>query len=104
MSKKKFVKFFFIFSVFIVIILLFFNKSYKKNKNKMAEDITEEPIYNSNIIKDVEYTTRDKDGNEYFIKAVEGEIDFANANIIFLTDVYALVKLKNSETVTIFSD
>ena len=84
MSKKKFVQIFFIFSLFIVIIFFIFNKSYKKDKNKIAQDSIEEPIYNSNIIKDVEYTTRDKDGNEYFIKAVEGEIDFANANIIFV--------------------
>ena len=104
MSKKKFVKIFFIFSVFIIIIFFIFNKSYKKDKNEIVEDSIEEPIYNSNIIKDVEYTTIDKDGNEYFIKAVEGEIDFANSNIIFLTDVFALIKLKNSETVTIFSD
>ena len=104
MSKKKFVKFFFIFSVFIVIILLFFNKSYKKNKNKIAEDITEEPIYNSNIIKDVEYTTKDKNGNEYFITAREGEIDFSSPNIIFLTEVYALIKLTDRNEVTILSD
>ena len=88
----------------IVIIFFIFSKSYKKDENKIVEYSEEEPVYNSNIIKDVEYTTRDKDGNEYFIKAAEGEIDFANANVIFLTDVYALIKLENSETVTIFSD
>ena len=26
-------------------------------------------FYNSNIIKDVKYSTKDKDGNEYIIKA-----------------------------------
>ena len=46
--------------------------------------------------------SKDKDGNEYLIKAAEGEIDFANANIIYLTDVNALVKLEKSETVTSF--
>ena len=104
MSKKKIFKIFFIFSALIVIIFFIFNKSYKKDENKIVEFSMEEPVYNSNIIKDVEYTTKDKDGNEYFIKAAEGEIDFANANIIFLTDVNALIKLENSETVTIFSD
>ena len=34
-------------------------------------------IYNSNIIKDVNISTKDKDGNEYIIKAEEGEIDFS---------------------------
>ena len=99
MSKKNFVKIFLLFSMFIIIIFLIFNKLNKKDKNKIVEYSTEEPVYNSNIIKDVEYTTIDKDGNEYFIKAVEGEIDFANSNIIFLTDVYALIKLENSENI-----
>ncbi len=104
MSKKKFVKIFFILSLFLLIIFLIFNTFNKKEKNKIIENSIEDPIYNSNIIKDVEYTTKDKDGNEYFIRAAQGEIDFSNTNIIYLTDVYALVKLESSEFVTIFSD
>ena len=104
MSKKKFVKIFFIFSIFFLAIYFIFNNFFQKDEGIVYKNSIEEPIYNSNIIKDVEYTTRDKDGNEYFIKAEEGEIDFANANIIFLTNVYALIKLENSESVTIFSD
>ena len=33
---------------------------------------------NSNIIKDVNYTSKDTDGNEYIINAIEGEIDLSN--------------------------
>ena len=104
MRKKKIVKIFFILFISFLFIFFIFIKFYKNDKNTIVENSIEDPVYNSNIIKDVEYTTKDKDGNEYFIKAAEGEIDFANANIIYLTDVYALVKLENSETVTIFSD
>tara|TARA_Y100000768_G_scaffold344345_1_gene290534 strand:+ start:273 stop:845 length:573 start_codon:yes stop_codon:yes gene_type:complete len=104
MRKKKIVKIFFILFISFLVIFFIFIKFYKNDKNKIVENSIEDPVYNSNIIKDVEYTTKDKDGNEYFIKAAEGEIDFTNANIIYLTDVYALVKLENSETVTIFSD
>ena len=70
----------------------------------MIKEVKEDISNNSNIIKNVEYTTKDKDGNEYFISAEEGEIDFSNSNIIFLTNVYSLIKLNNSENVTIFSD
>ena len=59
--------------------------------------IEEEVIYNSNIIKDINYTSRDLRGNEYILVAKEGEIDLNNSYIIFLTDVTANIKLaKNS--------
>ena len=35
--------------------------------------------------------------------ASEGEIDFSNSNIIFLTDVNATIILKNSNVITISS-
>ena len=104
MNKKKILNFFFLFSIFFLIVFFIFNKFYKKNKNKITKTSQNEIVYNSNIIQDVEYTTKDKDNNEYYIKASQGEIDFANSNIIFLTDVYALIKLENSEIVTIISD
>ena len=81
-----------------------YSKYFQRNKSSIVEEVKEDTIYNSNIIKDVKYTTKDSDGNEYLIKALEGEIDFSNPNIIYLTTVYALIKLNNSEEVTIFSD
>ena len=104
MSKKNIVKIFFILFLCFLISLFLIIKSYKKDKNKIIKNSSEDLIYNSNIIRDVEYTTKDKDNNEYFIKALEGEIDFTNPSIIYLTNVYALIKLENSETVRIFSD
>ena len=104
MNKKKYVKIFFTLFVFLLIISLIYINFNKSNK-KEALNISQENItYNTNIIKNVEYTTKDKDNNEYLIKADQGEIDFANSNIIYLTEVYALIKLENSENVTIFSD
>jgi len=67
--------------------------------------IEEEVIYNSNIIKDINYTSRDLRGNEYILVAKEGEIDLNNSDIIFLTDVTANIKLaKNSELIVITSN
>ena len=72
---------------------------------KISSTFKEEPIYNSNIIKDINYTSRDIKGNEYIIIAKEGEIDLNDNDIIFLTDVTAYIKLvKNSELITITSN
>ena len=62
MFLKKFIKIFFIlfiiFFVLYIISLKFFIKDEKKITNNENEDI----IYNSNLIENVEYTTRDADG------------------------------------------
>ena len=104
MLNKKFVKFFLIFLLFIIINLLIYFKFLKNEKNEETKEETTEINYNSNLIKDVKYSTKDQDGNEYLIKAKEGEIDFSNPNIIFLKDVDAQIQLNNSDKVTIVSD
>ena len=60
--------------------------------------------YNSNIIKDVNYTSIDSKGNKYKINAKIGEIDINNTDIIFLTNVKAKIELQNSNIIKIFSD
>ena len=78
----------------------------KEKESLIQSDINsaEETLYNSNIIKDVNYVSKDAKGNEYIIDATEGEIDLQNSNIIYLTDVRAFIKLTNSNNVTITSD
>ena len=104
MNKKKFVKIFFVFLFTIISIGTYYYKFYENKKIEIVKDDSGDNIYNSNIIEDVEYSTKDNNGNDYFITAKKGEIDFSNPNIIFLTEVYALIKLNNSEKVTILSD
>ena len=96
--------------IIILILILFFTiffsfkKIFKKNEKIIAETtVKEEDVYNSNIIKDVRYVSRDTGGNEYIVTASKGEIDFSNTNIIFLTDVYATITLKNSNLISISS-
>ena len=104
MYNKKFVRIFFIFLILGITFIFIYLKFLKNNNIKVIQEDSEEINYNSNLIKDVEYSTKDKDGNEYLIKAEEGEIDFSNSNIIFLKKVYALIKLIDSEEITIVSD
>ena len=104
MYYKKYVRIFLIFIFFTILILFIYLKFFNKNNVKVIKEENTEINYNSNLIKDVEYSTKDKDGNEYLIKAEEGEIDFSNSNIIFLKNVYAIIYLVDSEAVTILSD
>ena len=94
-----------------VIVYLKFFKISEEVKLKLEEikkteeaEETEETIYSSNIIKDVNYSTKDQDGNEYTISALQGEIDYSNPNILYLTTVRAIIKLKSSEIITITSN
>ena len=98
------VLFFFILVVFGTFLYIYSGIIKKgevvKEKINQPEDIN----YNSNIIKDVSYTSKDNDGNEYIINASKGEIDYSNTNIIYLTDVNALIKLNNSNNIRITSN
>ena len=104
MFKKKIVKIFSSFFFLLLFFLAIYFKFYKNNEIVETKKEDSNIIYKSNIIEDVEYKTKDKDGNEYIIKAKQGEIDFSDSNIIFLTRVYALIKLIDSEQITIVSD
>ena len=105
MKKKNIL---FVLIVFLVISLLIIYLKYSKDSKeeiitKIEEEVKEEP-YKSNIMENVNYSSKDIRGNEYTVNAVKGEIDYDNPNIIFLTDVKAVVKLTNSNNVTITSD
>ena len=110
MKKKKILKILLILSL-IIITWFIYSEYFKKDKNLLSKqvnpttNIKEDTIYNSNIIKDINYTSRDLKGNEYILVAKEGEIDLNNSDIIFLTDVTAYIKLvKNSELIVITSN
>ena len=110
MKKKNFLKTILIITL-IIICWFFYSEYFKKDKSKLSKpvnpttEIEEEAIYNSNIIKDINYTSKDLKGNEYILVAKEGEIDLDNNDIIFLTDVKAYIKLvKNSELIVITSN
>jgi len=105
MLNKKIGKIFLVIFLILIGFYFFYSKFFTKDKITKAEiEEIEENLYNSNVINDVSYTTKDANGNEYLIKALIGEIDFNNSQIIYLTKVQALIKLKNSNLITITSD
>ncbi len=109
MDVKKIVKIFLFFVILISLLYLFYYKFYKIERNiTISQPIDNSsdtnPSYNSNIIEDVNYKSTDAQGNEYIISAKRGEIDYSEPNILFLTDVTALIKLKSSDRIEIVSD
>ena len=105
MRRERVVKIFLIFLLILFISLWIYSKYFKKVEVvETLEQVTKDTIYSSNIMENVNYSSKDLDGKEYIISAIQGEIDYANPNIIFLTQVKALIKLKSSETITITSE
>ena len=105
MKKNKIVKIFFIFFIIFAIFLIYLKFFKTENKIiKKEQIIVEKEVYSSNIIENVNYSTKDADQNEYLITALKGEIDYTNPNIIYLTNVKAEIKLNNSDNIIIVSD
>ena len=109
--KKKII-IFTIVVLFLIIINHFFLKNLDNdqlnNSNKNLElEIDNEEIekqtYSSNVLENINYSSIDPEGNEYTIIASEGEIDIKNNQTIFLKNVKASIKLKNSDIILISS-
>ena len=98
----------FIFIIILAVSFFFIYSNYfqkEKNNQNINLESEEEISTNSNIIKDIKYSSKDLKGNEYIILADEGEIDLDNSDIIFLKNVKAFINLiEKNETITVVSD
>ena len=106
MRKKNLIKIILIFLFLFLAIFIYsrFNTNKILTQNQTTETENEEVIYSANIIKEVNYVSTDLKGNQYIINASQGEIDLKNNDIIFLTDVNAIIKLKDKNDVKITSE
>ena len=105
MIDKHIGKIIFIILFSIIFLIVINSKIFeKKDTTLIKPQELKNEVYSSNKISDVKYTTKDADGNEYIITATEGEIDYTNTNIIYLTNIEATIKLINSDDISITSD
>lgn len=105
MRGKKILKILVILIILLTSSIWIYSKFLKKPKIvETFEETQEDTGYSSNTMENVNYSSKDSDGKEYIITALQGEIDYANPSTIYLTKVKALIKLKNSENVTITSE
>ena len=103
MVVKKILKILLILLIVFTLFIIYSKYFKKKEIVQINQQELKEEVYSSNILKDVRYTTKDADGNEYIITATEGEIDYSNSSFIYLTNIKALIKLINSDDITITS-
>ena len=90
--------------VISIAVIFYFNNQKEKKVNLEDKISPETEIQKSNIIENVEYSSKDSRGNEYIIRAEEGEIDVDASNIIYLKNVSAIIFLNNSYKILITAD
>ena len=106
---KKTVAQLFLTSVIIVIFLVIFYKYFNQEKSTKKIDSIEKKTSKSlneksNLIKGIEYFSKDDSGSIYNINAESGKINDDNPDIIFLKNVKAKISTLNSQDIFIQSD
>ena len=92
-----------ILPVSLILIYFYLDRSINKTQDTSENILEDNEVYNSNIIKNVNYSSKDLNGNQYIINADEGEIDISDPNVIYLKNVKGLIKLTNGNKITISS-
>jgi len=109
MYKKIIIQFLLLIALFGIIISVFF-LYFNEDKNQKETNIKTSKIIKSEIdnetgtlIKDINYSFSDSSGNYYELFSEIGIIDIKNSDTIFMTNVKALIYLKNSPPIKIVS-
>ena len=108
MNKKTTIQFS-LFSIIVLIFILIFFKYFNqkievKKKTLQNEKVSKTSEKNPNIIKDIEYLSKDSAGNTYKINAKFGEIKDKESNLIILKNVKAIISIIDSEEIVIYSN
>ena len=109
MNKKLIIQFLLFVILLIIIISVFFlyfnNNENIKETNLIINNTEKSKVDNktATLINDISYVFSDSAGNKYELFAEIGEVDLKNSDQMFMTNVEAVIYLKNSSPVKIFS-
>tara|TARA_Y100001970_G_scaffold287598_1_gene412679 strand:- start:11927 stop:12514 length:588 start_codon:yes stop_codon:yes gene_type:complete len=109
METKKIIQLSLIFLIIIVSFAVFYAYFYEDNKIELVEKqvLEKKTIINSNevdnVIENLEYKSIDSDGNQYLIKSKSANSSLEDQNILFLSDVKAVINLINRQPIYIYS-
>ena len=108
MQKKLFLQIFLLL-IILLISITFFRVYFGNNitdrpldNNKIKSDNL--PKQESNLIYNIQYLSKDKEGNSYIINSKFGEVDSDKQEIVYLKKVTATISLKNSGLINIYAD
>ena len=106
MNKKSLLQLFLI--IIILLTSFFFFKSYivKKDTHVVLENIFNEidSEEKSNLVYNIQYITRDEDGNSYILESDTGELNDDQKELIVMRGVKATIESENSEQIIIYSN
>ena len=107
--KKKTAVQIFLSSIVIAISLTIFFKYFSKETVSIDKVVTKKETHEIsneklNVIKNIQYLSKDETGNVYSIFAEYGEIKDQDSNIIYLKNVKAKISILNSDDINIESD
>ncbi|MDC0448939.1 LPS export ABC transporter periplasmic protein LptC [Candidatus Pelagibacter sp.] len=105
MQKKTIIQVF-LFSVIIIISVIFFKFYFKpteltkKNNSKINNSDTNQ----NNLMSNIKYVAADKIGNEYIVQSKLAEFDPNQPNLILMEEVKGVIQFTNSSPISISSD
>jgi len=108
MQKKLFLQIFLLLIILLISItffIIYFGNNIADrplDNNKIKSDNL--PKKESNLIYNIQYLSKDKEGNSYIINSKFGEVDGDKQEIVYLKKVTATISLKNSELINIYAD
>ena len=103
MSKKLLVQTFLIFLT-LILTIIFFYKTFKKEEKVSSQPETIINDTKSNLIEGIEYFSKDVNGNTYIIQSVSGSLDKENPDIIYLIDVEAKINFDENDVIKVTSN
>tara|TARA_Y100000389_G_C17288316_1_gene426648 strand:- start:240 stop:821 length:582 start_codon:yes stop_codon:yes gene_type:complete len=107
MNSKSLIQISLIFLIITICGSLYYKYLYKKpsflnQKNITISEKTKKEVL-GNVVKDIEYKSENEQGNSYIIKSNKGEFKDNNSNVIFMTNVTAVIKLKDKTIINLTS-
>ena len=106
MNKKSLLQLFLI--IIILLTSFFFFKTYivKKDTHVVLENTFNEidSEEKSNLVYNIQYITRDEDGNSYTLESDTGELNDDQKELIVMRGVKAIIESENSEQIIIYSN
>lgn len=108
MNFKTFFQVFLIFLVLLISSIFYLNyfhssKSKEIKKKETSDAIKDESISRGNTVKEIMYESFDSNGNNYIINSDSGTFSDKNKEEILMTNVTALIVLKNGNKITLKS-
>ena len=105
MQKKTIIQVF-LFSVIIIISVIFFKFYFKPTELTKEYDskINNSDSNQNNLMSNIKYVAADKIGNEYIVKSKLAEFDLNQPNLILMEDVKGVIQFTNSSPILISSD